>query len=206
MPGGYHLYSRIEALGLSDLFPVWITGKGTNICGKRLNSQTGPHRVVRKMCRNGAGIYYGDRARTNEAVKSLAIDALTEAVTHENFLCFIHFHDPDSTGHATKDINRYTEKTWEVDGMVADLMALLPDGTDIIACSDHGFGFKSLGDIANDHKYEPNGFVSANMPFVKNRAVQMEIGRLTYALAGGNPDRVIDIKGSLYKLFGESLI
>lgn len=81
---------------------VWITGKGPWICG---NINESPHfQVYNAMNVVGhPGIYHGDEERENEYVFNLATDAIGEMTRHDNFLAFIHFRDPDYTGHMLQD-------------------------------------------------------------------------------------------------------
>lgn len=161
MPGGYHIVEKlVQAYEEHDFFPLWITGKGANIKG---DSEKSPHHAVYKMIVDDKhpGIYHGDVSREDQEVNDLARGAVEEAIRHDNFLCFIHFLNPDHTGHkvtrdgAQDDFNRYMRSALEVDEYIAKLMSLLPNSTDVIYCSDHGFDFISQGDPRNGHKFSP---------------------------------------------------
>ncbi len=220
MRPGHHVMEKIisEYTG-DDLYSVWIVGKG-NIVGNKLKPsglkyRKGSHYgVYEKIVVEGKqGVYYGDESRDNDTVYGLAHDALTEAVRHDDFICFVQFHDPDKHGHwavknESDDYGAYMQRAWEVDSHIANLMALLPSDTNVIYCSDHGFDFKSQGDTRNNHGYSPYGVLATNFtmldaPFVS----QMSIGRLIYKLAGGDPNRTQRSPDRrFYRMFGEDLI
>jgi hypothetical protein len=230
MPGNFHLIEKLaKAYEGRDFFPVWITGKDRNIAGykwykafenktpqkrEKLRRKT-PHHAVYELIVNNRhpGVYAGDYERDNDEVHTLATTALLEAVQHDNFLCFVHFHDPDHTGHYVvrngipNDYETYMDKALEVDTYIADLMNILPSNTNIIYCSDHGFGFTSQGDPQDEHACEPLGMCATNFPLtVTPYTSQLSIGRLIYRLAGGNPDYTDRGSGSIYRMYGEDLI
>jgi len=213
MPSEMHIMAKLlnsyKELGL-DLFPVWITGKGKNVKGSEPKS---PHRSVYRYIvgEGNPGSYYGDESREDLEVFQLAEQALREAVTHDNFLCFVHFKNPDRVGHQTNDYDTYMEKAQKVDQYIYDLMQNLPSDTTLIYCSDHGFNFKSLGDKENGHSYSPRGMLAVNFLTVDLPCVeQSSIGRLIYRLAGGNPDdtyyRDESGKKKRYHMYGLDLI
>jgi len=206
MPRQLHIVDKLcDAYAGRDFFAVWLTGKGHNIKGR--HPETCPHRdVFKNIAQNGHGIYLGDKGRTNSEVFQLAVDVLPHANTHDHFLCFIHFADPDHTGHLTQDYETYMEKAFEVDDYIAQLMGLLPHETDIIYCSDHGFDFLSRGDAENNHTSSPHGMLATNFPTLPKQSVsQMAIGRLIYKRAGGNPNWTLNNIGKPYRMFGEDL-
>lgn len=173
-----------------DHYSVWITGKGGNIKG---NSSDAPHRELYyylKMRKSYPGFYDADIGHSNDEVYALAQVALAEAVTHRNFTCFVHFVDPDHTGHIKANYADYLDAALEeVDQYISLLMQLLPPDVDIIYCSDHGFNFKELGEIETGHRYAPWGMLATNFQTNNFECVpQDSIGRLIYARGGGNPD------------------
>lgn len=210
MPKKMHIMRKLmNAYKERDLFAVWITGKGHNIMGKRPES---PHySVYEKIVKQGyPGLYYGDEKREDQEVYDLAVTALQEAITHDNFCCFIHFRNPDDAGHEYKDYDTYIQRALEVDEYIWSLMNLLPPEieTDIIYCSDHGFDFVSLGDVENNHHYSPRGTLATNFAtFEYPYVCQLSVGRLVYRKAGGNPDRTkcSEMK-SAYKMYGVDLV
>jgi hypothetical protein len=208
MPWRYHIVEKLCAAYLNrDLFTVWLTGKGGNIKGRW--PMESPHRsVFKSIALDGdPGVYLGDEDRTNSDVYQRATKALSVATKKPNFLCFVHFSDPDKTGHLTKDYDTYMEKAWEVDNYIAELMDILPPATDVIYCSDHGFDFTSLGDTNTGHKCSPHGMLATNFETVPKQSVsQMAIGRLIYKRAGGNPNWTLNNIGKSYKMFGEDLV
>jgi hypothetical protein len=213
MPCDYHIVKKVTtAFENRDLFLVWITGKGHNIMGFKEGS---PHYAVYKLIveEGHPGSYHGDETREDDEVFNLALPALQEAVTHQNFLCFVHFRNPDSTGHRVTrdetedDFEIYMQSARQVDDYIYELMKLLPDDTNIVYCSDHGFDFKSIGEPRNGHKFAPHGMLAVNFEtMVKSEVSQLSIGRLIYKLAGGNPDWTSDKNGTLYRMFGEDLV
>ncbi len=107
MPTGMHIMAKLmRVYRQQDFFAVWITGKGKNIKGDIVRS---PHNQVYRFIVSGTypGIYHGDSERSDAEVFELAQQALSEAITHQNFCCFIHFANPDRTGHAQRDYDAY---------------------------------------------------------------------------------------------------
>ena len=214
MPAGYHIVDKLaqpEAYG-DNLHIIWITGKGHNIRGLEEES---PHHAVYDLIKGGKnpGTYLGDEDRTDVEVKDAAREALEELRYRDpdNFICFIHFRNPDHKGHTVagepNDFEQYMDKARQVDNKIYRLMKFLPPNTDIIYCSDHGFDFVSQNDPRNHHKFSPNGMVATNFPTIaKNDVSQMAIGRLIYKRAGGNPDFTAKESGNLYRMFGEDLV
>jgi len=218
----YHIMSHlIEMYKDQDFYIGWVTGKGYNIKGDIPES---PHWDVCDAIKNKkhSGRYYGDHGRSTENVYDLGSKVLAEAQQHDNFIVFIHFGEPDGTGH--RAVNErwpyhwpaYMDVAVDVLGRVFDLMGGLDCDVDIIACSDHGFGFKLADDwngyhhrpdARNHHQFEPFGFVSTNFPIKEYRHVsQMSIGRLIYDRAGGNPDLVkVPCQWTTYRMYGERL-
>jgi len=213
MPHAYHLFAKlVQAYKNRDLFLAWITGNGHNITGFEKES---PHPIVYQLIAELAhpGVYHDDLTREADEVFNLAAPALSEAVQHQNFLCFNHFRDPDSTGH--KVIWKGLEDNYEiyllsarlVDGYIYELLGLLPMDTDIRYCSDHGFDFMSIGDPSNAHKFATYGMLAVNFETLpKNAISQPSIARLISRRAGGNPDWTSDEKGTFYKFFGQDLV
>lgn len=218
-PGHHVMEKLITAYQGRDLFAVWIVGKG-NIVGASQKPggrlKKGSHYGVYRMIveEEKEGIYFGDDSRDSQTVYSLALDALAEARTHDNFIAFVQFNDPDKVGHAAvrsklpDDFDAYMQSALEVDGYMADLMTLLPGGTKVICCSDHGFDFKSQGDARNHHEYSPYGMLATNFQIVDTPFTsQISVGRLIYKLAGGDPDRTrSQDTGAFYRMFGEDLV
>jgi len=204
MPFNNHLLGRLmQELADQDFFAVWITGKGHNIRG---NIPESPHhQVYASIIMQGMpGIYHGDTERPNHEVYALASAALSEAVGHQNFCCFIHFRDPDFTGHNHYEYAAYLNAAREVDRLIGRLMTQLPPGTDVLYCSDHGFHFVELGEVEHGHDFAPRGILTANFPLARDKNVTREtIGRLIYTRAGGDPDHVAGAKN--YALYGVDL-
>jgi hypothetical protein len=153
-----HIVRRVYILRALDSL-VWITGKGRNISG--FYDQTpGPHYDVYKIIAELGlpGAYFGDVGRENSEVTELASIHLPTLGPHG--IAFVHYHDPDDTGHATESVDQYLASAASVDNDVAMLMDLCPTGTHFILCSDHGWNFKELGDLETNHVYAPHGFVA----------------------------------------------
>jgi len=188
MPNNMHVMKKLmEAYQDRDFFPVWITGKGQHIKG---NKKESPHWEVYQSIVLGGhpGIYHGDEHREDEEVYRLAASAIKEAISHENFCCFIHFANPDNMGHTFNNYWVYMKSAWAVDEYISILMEMLPAETSIVYCSDHGFDFAHRGDAQNGHGYSPRGMVATNVGTKDYKNVcQMSIGRLTYKLAGQDP-------------------
>jgi hypothetical protein len=212
MPAGYHLIEKIaDGYASNDLYVGWITGKGANIRGDRVRS---PHYRVRQMIANGRvpGMYRGDRHRSNVQVERLATTALAQAALHRNFICFIHFHDPDRTGHQLirqdqpNKLQQFMASALDVDRRIANLLGHLPDDTDVIYCSDHGFDFRDEGEWRNGHSCSPHGMLATSFPVRGLPNVsQLAVGRMIFRMAGGDPDRT-RAAGGPYRIFGESLV
>jgi len=190
MPRRMHLMKKIQVLYRGeDLYIGWVTGKGKNICGLK----DGPHWQVRKLIQNGlaAGTYAGDLARSNAEVFQLGQEVIGEALGHERFVLFIHFHDPDGTGHMSKDLGEYMAAAREVDAYIAALMdQAAGSGAALVYVSDHGFDFKHAGDVRDAHQFSPRGMLAANVPLPADVLDQCSAARLIYRLAGGDPDQV----------------
>jgi hypothetical protein len=211
MPKNMHVMKKlIDIYQDQDFFPVWITGKGQNIKG---NKEQSPHwEVYKSIVLDGyPGIYHGDEPREDEEVYQLATAAIEEAISHENFCCFIHFGNPDDIGHKSRKYLAYMESAWTVDEYISKLMEMLPTETNIIYCSDHGFDFMDRGDAQNGHRYSPRGMVATNFKTRKYKNVcQMSIGRLTYKLVGQDPSyaKYYDRNGKtiVHNMYGTDLI
>jgi len=189
MPQGMHIMRKlIDEFAEQDFFPVWITGKGMNILGFRPN---GPHYSVYEsiVLQGHPGVYFGDTERQNHEVYGLAAEALTMACTHDNFCCFIHFRDQDYTGHHYDDYAKYKNAAFQVDRYIEQLMKLIPPGTDLLYCSDHGFNFTALGEGEWGHNCAPRGMLATSFPIAEYPYVtRQSIGRLIYRRTGGDPD------------------
>jgi len=213
IPKGRHIFELVsQQYPADELALVWITGKSKNL---KSSGKTAPHKRVRRLIKGGSnpGTYAGKGGKENLEVSEIAGPALASAVGHDNFLCFVHFRDPDHMGHylvnneMSNDYDGYMNSAFEVDEYIDDLMTLLPVDTNIIYCSDHGFDFVSRGDVDNGHLYSPQGMVATNFPLSDTPFTsQMSIGRLIYRLAGGNPDWLHKPNGQPYRMFGEDLI
>jgi hypothetical protein len=205
MPTNVHIIEKIIDMYIRPkLYVAWITGKGPEIAG---NTKDSPHYAVYESVvkTNHPGVYHGDIHRPNSEVYSLALSALQEAASYENYICFVHFIDPDLTGHQSQDYTKYMEAAREVDEYIWDLMQLLPEA-DIIYCSDHGFNFMELGDVENGHSFSPRGMLATNFPTLDVQYTeQSSIGRLIYKLAGGNPHLCFTGE-STYSMYGVDLI
>jgi hypothetical protein len=153
-----HIVFRIFALRALDSL-VWITGKGQNISGF-YDGVPGPHYEVYRLITDGRvpGAYYGDVERANSEVTTLASTYLP--TLGPRGIGFVHYHDPDGTGHSTQSFDEYMASAASVDNDVAMLMNLCPAGTRFILCSDHGWDFAELGDIETNHVYAPHGFIA----------------------------------------------
>lgn len=205
LPGGHIMDRLMDEFSGKDFFCVWIAAKGPNLRGDVPSS---PHyRVKNKIEKLGyPGVYHSDSFYTDEHVHQWAAASLAQALSHENFCCFIHFGNPDNSGHKFKDYTMYMQYARQVDEYVFDLMQQLPGDTDIIYCSDHGFDFISLGDIQDNHAFSPRGVLATNFPTVEPPFVcQHSIGRLIYMLSGGNP-RSLRAGGHPYGMYGVDLV
>jgi hypothetical protein len=205
MPAKRHIMERlIDLLSERDFFPVWITGKGKNLKGDIIRS---PHYPVyaHVHVQGEPGIYHGDLVRENLEVFELGAAALNEALTHDNFCCFIHFKDPDYTGHLDKSYLSYYDKALEVDQYIDQLMAMLPADVDVIYCSDHGFNFKELGEVEDNHNYAPEGMLATNFSTLPaTHCTRESVGRLIYKRMGGNPD-FCNAPDKYYGMYGTDL-
>jgi len=154
----YRIYTR---RALDSL--VWITGKGRNISGF-YDGEPGPHYEVYRLITEGRvpGAYFGDVGRANSEVTELA--SLHLPTLGPRGIGFVHYHDPDDTGHSSQSFDEYMASAVSVDNDVAMLMDLCPEGTRFILCSDHGFNFTELGDIETNHMYAPHGFIAFSDP------------------------------------------
>jgi hypothetical protein len=189
MPDNYHImWKFMVSLYPYDFYPVWITGKGNNIKG---NVPDSPHYPVYNAIVNYGyqGVYQGDQARENQEVFNLASVAISEALQHEHFCCFIHFRDPDNTGHSVPSYSSYYYAAKIVDNHISQLMDLIPREVKVIYCSDHGFNFEELGEVETNHNYAPEGMMATNFPTSNiSHITRQTIGRLIYKKMGGNPD------------------
>ena len=205
-PKDLHLFARLMDM-YNDIYTVWVAGKDSyGVGGYKENL---PHWQVYDRIVNQAslGEYHADDGeKSDDDVYQLAENALQEAVQHENYLAFIHFHNPDNKGHATEDYAEYVTSALYVDSLIAQLMSLLPDDTNIVYCSDHGFNFMSLGEVENSHVYAPKGMVGTNAPTNGlTHVCQNSVGRLIYRLGGGDPDEIVAPHGT-YSLYGQDLV
>lgn len=153
-----HIVFRLFLLRALDSL-TWITGKGLNISGF-YDGIPGPHYDVYRLISNGwvPGAYFGDVTRENSEVTALASMHLPSLGPRG--IAFIHYKDPDATGHSSGSFEQYMASAVSVDNDVAMLMDLCPAGTHFILCSDHGFNFQELGDFETNHVYAPHGFIA----------------------------------------------
>jgi hypothetical protein len=89
-----------------------------------------------------------------------------------------------------------------VDAYINRLMALLPNGTHRIYCSDHGFNFTALGEVEDSHGFAPRGMVAtsfATRPYLN--VTRPTLGRWIYSLAGSDPDHC-RIGENSYAMYG----
>lgn len=227
IPGGKHIFAKLiknfhDGQG-KDIYGIWVTGKGRNIKAKGAHA---PHWSVYRLYCDGeySGSYHGhgecetcNDEKENAEVFEKAGLALEEAVKHDNFLAFIHFRDPDHTGHGVTrgalpipfgktDHDVYMESAMEVDNYIFDLMDILPADTSILYCSDHGFDFVSRGDLRNGHRSAPDAMGAVNsVPVNTSNIDRMSLGRFVYRSAGGNPGCTPREDGELYEMFGRDL-
>lgn len=224
VPNKYHIFARLmEEYNGRDLYIVWVAGKGKQITGfnpnRGKNGKKGPHYSVYKAIKldqSQQGIYEADVKRdyytSNQQVFDLATapNGLPEAITHENFLAFIHFEHPDRIGHISKDYNTYMQSALDVDDYISQMISMLPDGTDILYCSDHDFHFKSQGWPESRHKFAPFGMAATNVATLDEPIVpQTSLGRFIYRRAGGNPNYIYNKpEGSLraFNMYGLDLV
>jgi hypothetical protein len=205
MPAKHHIMERL-ILGFwgHDFYPVWITGKGKNLKGDIPRS---PHYPMYAYVHvyGLPGVYHADVVRENMEVYELAAAALQEALKHDHFCCFIHFQDPDATGHLLKSYLDYYAKAEEVDQFIYQLMTMLPPDVDIIYCSDHGFNFTELGEVEDNHQFAPRGMMTTNFPLKPvTECTLQSVGRLIYRRMGGNPDSC-DSPDYNYSMYGIDL-
>jgi hypothetical protein len=226
VPNGTHIMHKIAHHYISqgkDPFIAWVTSKSGNLKSKGKN---GPHKKVRKLIEGGevSGYYDGKDGLSNQQAYDSGYSALTEALQCQDFAAFIHFGDPDDTGHETTKYSSYMDQAREVDNYISDLMDLLPassipgspsydtnasDFVNVIYCSDHGFDFQDQGDLHNGHGHSPHGMLATNFPTLSTPYIdQMSIGRLIYKLAGGNPNCTFKNKnfGRSYRMSGMDLL
>lgn len=201
MPDNYHIAWKLMQ---ENFYAVWLTGKGWPIKGDILDS---PHYQVYDAIKNKGypGVYIGDEERENDEVYDHAVTELAQAATHDKFICFIHFRDPDHAGHEYENYASYLQAAGMVNAYIGALMAMLPGDTDIIVCSDHGFNFRELGAIEDGHKYAPKGMMAANFEMHDVRGISRQtIGRVVYSRMGGDPDNAFS-GGRVYSMYGVNL-
>jgi hypothetical protein len=203
MPDGIHIMGKLmDEFAERDFYAVWIVGKGVGLLdGKDLQSPH--HPVYRRIVLNGsAGVYAGDANRSDREVFLQAHKALKEAVLHQNYCCFVHFHNPDVTGHSAKEPEAYYRAALSVDKYIFELMKLLPPDSLIVYCSDHGFNFKQLGEVEDSHGFAPRGMVATSFDtaFFRN-VTRPTVGRWIYSVSGGDPDHCV-ASGFPYAMYG----
>jgi predicted AlkP superfamily pyrophosphatase or phosphodiesterase len=188
MPEDFHIMAKLINDGF---YAIWITAKKPEIAG---NIPDSPHYQVSDYIVNQKypGEYHGDKYRTNQEVFELAHQAFQTVINENKFVAFVHFRNPDHAGHKTKDYDSYVKAAEEVDFYISQLIDILPEGTNIVYCSDHGFNFKQLGEIENNHGYAPMGMVATNVSYPQEFVVtRTSIGRAIYMLSGNDPDKCV---------------
>lgn len=204
MPDRAHLMVRlIDRYAGNDFFAGWLTGKPV-----RGQEEGTPHyELYTRINEDGCpGFCENSTYRSDIKIYDIATGIIAEAATYDNFCLFIHFANPDKTGHATESWDSYLEAAWEVDTYVSYLMENLPDDTDIIYCSDHGFNFTERGKVENNHNYAPDGMFTCNFAHTRyNYITRQTIGRTIYRLGNEDPDFVVGGLGT-YALYGIDII
>lgn len=206
MPEGLHIMGKLITEGFT---PVWVTGKDPEICGDIPES---PHYELNKYINldGNRGLYKADVYRNTHETWLWGKYAIEHIQEGEYFCMFIHFQDPDKTGHQDKDPQTYLQAARTVDAYIADLMDRLPPDTAIIYCSDHGFNFELLGECESTHTCAPDGMLASNVEFKPNTTITTRpaIGRLIYKLAGFDPDHLFcgEPHNRPYKMYGLDLI
>lgn len=205
LPDSIHIMGKLmDEFIEHDFYAVWITGKGVGLLDGM--DPLSPHYPVYKriVLEGRPGVYLGDENRRNPDVASAASTALANAIQHQNYCCFIHFRDPDVTGHATGNSSSYEEAARRVDQYVLGLMQQLPTGVDIIYCSDHGFNFVDQGAVESAHKFAPKGMIATSFTTRHKTICRPTVGRWIYSRSGGNPDYCTATEGipSPYAMYG----
>jgi hypothetical protein len=203
LPDGIHIMGKVmDDFVDEDVYAVWIVGKGMGLLDGE-DPRSPHHPVYRRIVeQDRPGVYLGDENREDLEVFQAAREALAEAARHRNFCCFVHFHNPDTTGHLTRDAGAFARAALGVDGYIRRLMGTLPDGVDVIYCSDHGFNFTALGEVEDSHGFAPRGMVATSFPTGRYRNVtRPTVGRWIYERAGGDPDHC-EIQGRAYAMYG----
>jgi hypothetical protein len=203
---GIHIMGKLmDEFAQDDFYAVWIVGKGVGLLDGE-SPESPHHPVYRRIVLEGRpGVYLGDRDRRDKEIFAKAYHGLQEAVLHENFCCFVHFHNPDVAGHLSKDPVAYYKAALSVDNYIHHLMQLLPTDAHVIYASDHGFNFTRLGEVEDSHAFAPRGMVATSFPTKLYRNVtRPTVGRWIYHLSGGDPDHCSSALSS-YAMYGVDL-
>ena len=189
-----------------DLFTVWVSGKAKNVRGN-VPCSVHSHMYARIYYNISPGFYMGDGMYEDSQVEDAAINAIREAVVHNNYIIYVHYNMPDVCGHQYEDYDKYVQEAYTTDIRVRNVINELPTDTKIILLSDHGFNVLSLGELENGHRMSPVVPIFTNfMPSdeIDNHA---DVSRLIYSLAGGDPDRTRLMKAGTrtvhgYRMYG----
>lgn len=203
MPDGIHIMGKLmDEFAEKDFYAVWIVGKGVGLLDGE-DPESPHHPVYKRIVLEGRpGIYVGDKSRSDWEVFERAQEALREAALHRNYCCFIHFHNPDVTGHREKHPAAFCRAALSVDRYISELMKVLPPDTHLVYCSDHGFNFKELGEVEDSHGFAPQGMAATSFDTNTYRNItRTTLGRWIYSISGGDPNHCL-ASGFPYAMYG----
>jgi hypothetical protein len=168
IPEGYSIFEKLE--NYFDIVTFFIVGKGNHIglfCEGE-QSQSKKNKIITEdfpWCNAKKAIDFSQNALgENENVGTLALEKIEEYKDNK-FFGFIHFEDPDHTGHEYgENSEEYTEQIVDDDhwlGQIIDKLKELGiyENTYIYVITDHGFDEGKSG-----HSNAPYTFFATNDP------------------------------------------
>ncbi|MFZ5784955.1 MAG: alkaline phosphatase family protein [Acidobacteriota bacterium] len=172
VPEGFSLFERLERhLGEGAVTSLFIAGKGENLGGRCDVYPQEPWCITA-----GRVDFFRNNLGGNDAVGAVALARLEASRGAEHLVAFVHFEDPDHTGHQSGENSAaYTSRLLDDDrwlGLLVDKLheVRLLARTLVYVVTDHGFdeGRKS-------HLNAPFGFVAGNDPGILRAADRKDI-------------------------------
>ncbi|MFH1585818.1 MAG: alkaline phosphatase family protein [archaeon] len=180
IPEGYTIFEKLEnQLGEDNITTLFIGGKNWHIGGTCPGEigQGGEIEVFGEpwcLAKNNID-YWENNIGGNNKVRDKALELLDQHA-YERFFFFIHFRDPDQTGHKYgENKNRYSNRIKNDDRKLGEIIIKLKElgiynKTFIYVVTDHGFGENKKA-----HQNAPYGFFASNDPDIVRSSNRMDI-------------------------------
>lgn len=158
LPKGFSVLEKLENhFGKDNIVTLFVTGKWGNVGGRCWPGGGQPYCVTKEnldFFQNGLG--------ANHNVGNKAIELLSK-FRNDKFFAFIHFRDPDGSGHRYgENSSQYTNMIVDVDQWLGKIVNKLKEWgiyeeTYVYVTTDHGFD-----EGADKHSNAPYGFLATD--------------------------------------------